>query len=67
MKRFERILFKLVLFQLFILIGVQTFFQDLTWFEYVNKLIQYEGVSGLEELDKLDVFQQKIDPPNNNE
>ncbi|MCJ7839445.1 YpfB family protein [Lederbergia sp. NSJ-179] len=62
MKTFERILLKLVLFHLVILIVVQTVFQNLTWFDYVNKLIQYEGVSGLEEQTKMGVFDQLIPP-----
>ncbi|WP_212975081.1 DUF5359 family protein [Bacillus sp. J14TS2] len=61
MKRLERIFLKLVLVHLFILIGVQMLFQHVTWFDYVNKLIQYEGVSGMEEQEKLDVFHQKIE------
>ncbi|WP_154669791.1 DUF5359 family protein [Bacillus niameyensis] len=59
MRTLDRILLKLVLVHLVFLIVVQLSFHHVSLFEYTNKLIQYEGVSGIEEQPKQDVFRMK--------
>lgn len=59
MKAIERILFKLVIIQLIILIVVQGMIHEFPIMNYLNKLQLYEGVAGMEEQPKMDVFNLK--------
>lgn len=56
MKTFERILLKLVFTHLVLLTVVQLVLHQFEIMEYANKLIHYEGVSGLEDQHRHDVF-----------
>ncbi|UGB29287.1 YpfB family protein [Metabacillus sp. B2-18] len=58
MKRFERILIKLIVIQFIALVCVQVLIQNTTVQPYLSRVVQYEGVNKITITEWLETFSQ---------
>lgn len=58
MKRFERILIKLIIIQFVALVCAQLLIQQSTFQPYLSRVVQYEGVNKLTITEWLETFSQ---------
>lgn len=58
MKRFEGIIVKLLIIQLFCLVVAQTLILYTEVSPFLTKVVQYEGVDGMEIMEHIETFDQ---------
>lgn len=58
MKRFERIIIKLIIIQFFALVCAQLLLQHASIQPYLSRVVQYEGVNKMTVTDWLETFSQ---------
>ncbi|WP_223703485.1 YpfB family protein [Sutcliffiella deserti] len=58
MKRFEKVIIKLIIIQLFCLVVAQAMILYTGVAPYLTKVIHYEGVDGMEIMEHIETFDQ---------